>query len=139
VSAPVKDWTGRKRKVLIVEDNQEVSNLIRYYLKQAGYDTKQVFQGGDVPAIVEREKPDLITLDYDLPDINGEDVIKSMKKNNRGTNIPIIIVTANAKRTWDIEYESLLSKPLDETRFLAEVDRVLNQRHTTIDSVEVLK
>ena len=139
MAAPVNATRGKKGKVLIVEDNMEVSNLIRYYLRQAGYDTKQVFQGGDVPALVEREKPDLITLDYDLPDINGEDVIKSMKKENKGSNIPIIIVTANSKRTWDIEYESLLSKPLDEVRFLAEVDRVLNQRYTTTDSVEVLK
>ncbi|MGV8121979.1 MAG: ATP-binding protein [Candidatus Xenobiia bacterium LiM19] len=139
VAAPVKATRGKKGKVLIVEDNMEVSNLIRYYLRQAGYDTKQVFQGGDVPALVEREKPDLITLDYDLPDINGEDVIKSMKKENKGSHIPIIIVTANSKRTWDIEYESLLSKPLDEVRFLAEVDRVLSQRYTATDSVEVLK
>ncbi len=139
VATPVKEAVRKKRKVLIVEDNPEVSNLIRYYLKQAGYDTRQVFQGGDVPAIVEREKPDLITLDYDLPDINGEDVIKSINKKNKGTNIPVIIVTANSKRAWDIEYESLLTKPLDESRFLAEVDRVLNQRYNTIDSVEVLK
>jgi len=139
VAAPVNATERKKAKVLIVEDNMEVSNLIRFYLKQAGYDTKQVFQGGDVPALVEREKPDLITLDYDLPDINGEEVMKSIQKEKKGSNIPIIIVTANSKRTWDIEYESLLSKPLDETRFLAEVDRVLNQRHTNADSVEVLK
>ncbi|MDQ7823956.1 MAG: ATP-binding protein [Candidatus Eremiobacteraeota bacterium] len=128
-----------KKKILIIEDSPEISNLIRFYLRGAGYETVQAFQGSDAAFLILKEKPDLITLDYNLPDITGEELIQILEKRGKKVTIPIIIVTANAKKTWEIPYDALLQKPLDEKRFLYEVARLLNRETTTMDSVEVLK
>jgi signal transduction histidine kinase len=139
VAATARKTSGkRKAKILIVEDDPAISSLIRYHLRAAGYETKQVFQGGDVPAMIEKEKPNLITLDYDLPDINGEEVIKRMTRAGKKIHIPIMIITANVKKSWEIPYDCLLPKPLDEARFLSEVDRLLSKKISAIESVEVL-
>jgi signal transduction histidine kinase len=137
-AAAPKATGKRKGKILIVEDNPEISSLIRYYLRAAGYETRQVFQGSDVPAMIEKEKPNLITLDYDLPDINGEEVIKRMNRAGKKIQIPIMIITANVKKNWEIPYDCILPKPLDETRFILEVDRLLSKKTLNIQSVEVL-
>ncbi len=80
-----------------------------------------------------------VTLDYDLPDINGEEVIKRLNKINGKIHIPIMIITGNIKKNWEIEYDCLLYKPVDESRFIQEVDRLLNRGETSIKSVEVLQ
>lgn len=116
--------TAARQKVLIVEDNHEVSNLIRYYLKGAGCETLQAFTGKEALEQARRERPDLMTLDYNLPDMNGRELIKRLETEGR-PRFPVILITGNMPSSRDF-YDSRLDKPLDEKRFLSEVSKLLN-------------
>lgn len=127
---------NKDKKVLIVEDIPEVSNLLKYLLKEAGYSTIQAFNGKDAISLIEKEKPDLITLDFNLPDMTGKEIIEKSNVRHKKNPTPILLVTANSPSETDF-YDRILGKPVDEKRFIDEVARLLNK--TSMDSVEVLK
>ena len=127
---------NKDKKVLIVEDIPEVSNLLKYLLKEAGYSTIQAFNGKDAISLIETEKPDLITLDFNLPDMTGREIIEKSNARKKKNPTPVLLVTANSPSKTDF-YDRMLGKPVDETRFIDEVARLLNK--TSMDSVEVLK
>ncbi len=131
-----KPDSDRQYKVLIVEDIPEVSNLLRYLLREAGYITVQAFNGKDAIRLIEKEKPDLITLDFNLPDMTGREIIEKSNARNAKEPIPVLLITANSPSDSDF-YDRMLGKPVDEKRFITEVAGLLNK--TAIDSVEVLK
>ena len=86
-----------KRKILIVEDNKNISNLVRYNLEKAGFDCHSAFNGEDVFNILKKQSFDLIVLDIMLPQMDGFEVCKHLKKNRESAQIPIIMLTAKGE------------------------------------------
>lgn len=122
----------RSSKILVVEDNPEVSKLLKYHLEEAGYKVLQAFNGADAVNMIRREKPALITLDYNLPDMNGKEIVDRVKP----IKPPILLITANTPAEKDF-YDRMMGKPVDEKRLLREVSSLLHKM--SIDSVDVLK
>ncbi len=92
---PVKDDTVTAR-ILYVEDNHQNMRLVRKILNHAGYDMLEADTGMAALDLIEREHPDLILMDINLPDIDGLEVVARMRQNTDIPVVPVIALTANA-------------------------------------------
>ena len=117
-------------KVLIVED--DVLNRMFYeaVLSQRGYELMLVDDGAKVLDAVERFRPDLITMDINLPHVSGRRLIRKIRRNADTADIPILAITAFAGRTDEVEIRAAgasayLAKPLTIDTLLTEVDTLL--------------
>ncbi|WP_315075029.1 response regulator transcription factor [uncultured Clostridium sp.] len=115
-------------KILIIEDEQAISDLIKMNLDIAGYDSRQVFNGSEALSIFERYRPDLILLDVMLPDRDGFDVMSKIKP----SGIPVIFLTA--KNTLADKVKGLkmgaddyIIKPFEAMELLARIEAVLRR------------
>jgi len=78
------------KKILIIEDDNSIHNVIEELLQTNNYSTYNAYSGTEALLLLEKEKYDLILLDLMLPGINGEEIIKKIK------DIPIIVLSAKA-------------------------------------------
>ena len=123
-----------QRRILIAEDNLEISDTMRNYLIRAGYVVSQAFDGGDAIEQARRLSPDLILLDIMMPVADGYEVCESIR---RDMNIPIIVVSAKVAeedkiRLFELGADDYITKPYSLRNVLARVKAVL--RRTTGDS-----
>ena len=86
-----------KQKILIVDDDLLIAELISLYMMKDGYETKEVYDGLEACRAVENFQPDLILLDLMLPVMDGYQVCTEIRKNSR---VPIIMLTAKGE-TFD--------------------------------------
>ncbi|MCE7030117.1 MULTISPECIES: response regulator [Jiella] len=111
------------KKVMIVEDNELNMKLFRDLLVAHGYDTVQTRNGLDAMDLARAERPDLILMDIQLPEISGLDVTRQLKADPELFKIPIIAVTAFAmkgdeERIRQGGCEAYISKPISVNRFM---------------------
>ena len=83
-------------KVLIVDDEQSIVNLIRLNLKLEGYDTMCAYTGREAVETYAAQKPDIVLLDINLPDMNGYDVLRAIQE--KDSSAAVIFLTASDKR-----------------------------------------
>ena len=82
----------QKKRILIVEDEKNIVDILRFNLQREGYDTLEAYDGEEGLALARREKPDLILLDVMMPKMMGFDVCRALRGD--GDNVPVIILTA---------------------------------------------
>ncbi|MDA7521330.1 PAS domain S-box protein [Verrucomicrobia bacterium] len=118
-------------KVLYVEDNQDNVALVEQIIEfREGVTLIVAIQGGQGIDLALQHRPDIIFLDYHLPDINGDEVLRRLRGDERTRSIPIYMVSADAmpeqvKRLKELGVQGYLTKPLDVERFLAVIDEKL--------------
>ena len=86
-------------KILVVEDFEDLLRLVASYLDSRGYHVLQAANGKVAIQTARREKPQLILLDIRLPDLNGVDVVKELRKLSRTKRVPIVVWSAEAGST----------------------------------------
>ena len=116
-------------KILIVDDEPPIIDVLRYNLQQAGYDVLVAWDGEQALVQARSEKPDLIVLDLMLPKIDGIDVCKTLR---RESNIPIIMLTAKDEeidRVLGLELgaDDYVVKPFSIRELMARVKSVLRR------------
>ncbi len=116
-------------KILIVDDDTNISELISLYLKKEGYHTKEVYSGKEALEAFEDYSPDIILLDIMLPELDGYDVCKEIRKINR---TPIIMLTAKGEvfdKVLGLELgaDDYIVKPFDPKELIARVKAVLRR------------
>ncbi|MBL8572951.1 MAG: response regulator [Hyphomicrobiaceae bacterium] len=114
------------KSVLIVEDNELNMKLFHDLLEANGYRTLQTRNGFDAMDIARAEKPDLILMDIQLPEVSGLDVTRWLKEDDELRSIPVIAVTAFAmkgdeERIRQGGCEAYISKPISIAKFLETV------------------
>lgn len=119
------------KKVLIVEDNELNMKLFQDLLEAHGIDTVETNNGKNVLDIARNEKPDLILMDIQLPEISGLDVTKMLKEDDDLKPIPVIAVTAFAMKGDEEKIreggcEDYISKPISVVDFLDVINRYLS-------------
>jgi two-component system, OmpR family, KDP operon response regulator KdpE len=82
---------GDGAKILVVEDNENLLALLQRVLERAGYKVITVSSGMELMKLVYSSKPDLIVLDVGLPDIDGRDLLASLKKDPKTFSIPVLV------------------------------------------------
>lgn len=122
-------------KILIVEDEQRLSEILRKQFEDAGFVAEIAYDGYLGKQMVETNTYDLIILDINLPLINGYDLCKEIRKTNR--NIPIIMLTAlgtvdNKMAGFDTGADDYVIKPFDFRELLARVNVFLRRTDSAI-------
>lgn len=117
-----------KVKILIVEDDEAIANLININLSMAGYDSKKVFDGEEALKLIREEKFDLILLDIMLPGLDGFEILDRI----RNLNIPVIFLTAKnvlADKVTGLRKgaEDYIVKPFESLELLARIEVVLRR------------
>lgn len=126
-------------KILIVEDEESISNLIKMNLTKAGYSCKCAFDGQEAADIIEKEHFDLILLDIMLPKINGYELIEYIKNEN----IAIIFITAmgnvnNKVKGLRLGADDYITKPFEIIELLARVESVLRRYNKCDKLIKIL-
>lgn len=115
-------------RILVVEDEKPISNLLRMSLEKAGYSCTCVFDGAEAAAYLEYDRYDLILLDIMLPEIDGFELMEYI----RPMEIPVIFITARGKVADKVKglragAEDYIVKPFEIAELLARVDVVLRR------------
>ena len=87
------------KKILVVDDEKPISDIIKFNLEKEGYEIVTAFDGEEALEKVEEESPDLIVLDVMLPKIDGLEVVREVRKKH---SIPFIIVTAKETEIYKV-------------------------------------
>ena len=128
---PLDNVETGKRKILIVDDDEEIVELMVDVLSRDGrFDIKTASSGYDAGIMTEQFRPDLVLLDYMLPDVNGNIVCQAIRRNPQLQNIRIIIVSGvvNAGEIEDLleaGAEEFIRKPFDIVELVEKISGVL--------------
>jgi two-component system alkaline phosphatase synthesis response regulator PhoP len=86
-----------KKKILVVEDDRDISELITYNLEREGYDVACLYDGSHAVDFVHKRKPELIILDLMLPEVDGIEICRTLKSDGATRHIPIVMLTAKSE------------------------------------------
>lgn len=118
--------------VLVVEDESALVTLLRYNLERAGYRVRTAMDGEEALLAAAEETPDLVLLDWMLPQLSGIEVCRRLRTRQETRNVPIIMLTARSEETdrirgLDTGADDYLTKPFSMTELLARLRAVLRR------------
>ena len=132
---------GEPKTVLIVEDEKNIVDILKFNLQRAGYQTLEAYDGEDGLAQALSANPDLILLDVMLPKKNGFDVCRALR--DQGSSVPVIILTAREEETdkvlgLEIGADDYITKPFNPLELVARVKAQLRRytRYNGTDKAE---
>jgi two-component system phosphate regulon response regulator PhoB len=122
-----------KKRVLIIEDDEDILELVRYNLEKEGYEVGGVATGEEGIEAARSTPPDLILLDLMLPGIDGLDVCRELKSDPKTRHAPIVIVSAKGEESdivagLELGADDYITKPFSPKILLARVRAVLRRR-----------
>ncbi|MBK9923825.1 MAG: response regulator [Anaerolineales bacterium] len=132
-----------KGRILVVEDNMDNYELVRYVLERAGYDVFLAVNGRDGIDAARAQKPNMILMDLGLPEMDGWNAIKSLKSDEETKNIPLYALTAHTlphdrKRALEAGCDGYVAKPIQMKDFVSVVEeallvwRIKNDKHDSV-------
>ena len=122
------------RRVVCIEDEPEMIDLVKLILSRKGYQVVGAMGGREGLEAIAREKPDIVLLDLMMPDMDGWEVYQKMKANDETKGIPVIVVTAKAQSIDKVlglhiaKVDDYLTKPFGPQDLLESVEKVLARR-----------
>lgn len=132
---------GSIGKILIVDDDENICEVIKMYVESSGYDVRIANDGKAAEEVFLEYKPDLVLLDIMLPNIDGIDVLKWIRKD---FETPVIMLTAKGE-TFDkvlgleLGADDYIVKPFEAKEMLARIKAVLRRYNVDNENKEVLK
>ncbi len=120
-----------KSKILLVDDEKDIVEFLEYNLNQEGFDVITAYDGKEALQKIS-EKPDLIILDIMMPNIDGYEVCRQIRKNSDYADIPVIFLTAKGAETDEIKGLELgasdfIKKPISPKKLVARVNSNLRK------------
>jgi two-component system phosphate regulon response regulator PhoB len=119
--------------ILVVDDEDDILELVRYNLAKAGYKVTAVASGEDAIKNARSKLPDLVLLDLMLPGVDGLEVCNTLRRDQRTANIPIVMLTARGDEAdivtgLELGADDYITKPFSPRVMLARVKAVLRRR-----------
>ena len=134
-----------REQILVVDDEEDILELVRFNLSKEGYQVLCAATGEEAVEITRSELPDLMVLDLMLPGMDGLEVTKFLKNNPETQNIPIVMLTAKGEESdvvtgLELGADDYVTKPFSPRILLARVKAVLRRKATeSTDGSEVVK
>ncbi len=132
------------KKILIIDDEKDIIELLRYNLNKEGYKVISASDGESGLKLAKKETPDGIILDLMLPGIDGLEVCRAIKNDDRISNIPIIMLTAKGEETdiivgLELGADDYITKPFSIRQLLARLKAVIRRAHHISKSTDIIK
>jgi two-component system phosphate regulon response regulator PhoB len=129
--------TAAEPTVLVVEDETALATLLRYNLEREGYRVVEARDGEEALVVADEENPDLIILDWMLPQISGIEICRRMRGRGRLRNVPIVMLTARGEepdriRGLDTGADDYITKPFSMSELLARLRAVMRRAHPAL-------
>lgn len=128
-------------KILVVDDEEHILELIKFNLESAGYQVVTAENGEDALRLCSEEKPDLVLLDIMLPGIDGLEVCRRLKSQKETMLIPIIMITAKGEEVdkiigLELGADDYITKPFSIKELLARISSVLRRYNINVNREE---
>ncbi|MGQ0736627.1 MAG: ATP-binding protein, partial [Acidobacteriota bacterium] len=119
----------RESRILVVDDDANIRELLKQELEEAGYRVRLATNGREGLAEIRRERPDLVILDVMMPEMNGFDVAAVLKNDPATTDLPILIlsIVQDKERGYRLGVDRYLTKPIDTELLFKEVGSLIEQ------------
>jgi two-component system, OmpR family, phosphate regulon response regulator PhoB len=119
-------------RILLVEDEKDIVQVLEYALRQAGFDTVSARDGAEAFARVREKTPDAVILDLMLPDLAGTEICRLLKSNARTAAVPVIILTARSDEVdrvvgFELGADDYITKPFSVREVVLRVKAVLRR------------
>ena len=120
------------KQILIVEDEAPIREMVAFGLRRAGFDVREAADCGEARASIADAQPDIMLIDWMLPDMSGLELARGLKRNLETQDIPIIMLTARAEETdkvagLDSGADDYVTKPFSPRELLARIKAVLRR------------
>jgi two-component system phosphate regulon response regulator PhoB len=130
-------------KILIVDDERDILEVLRYNLEQAGFEVQTALDGRTAIAALARQTPDLVLLDIMLPDMTGLEVCRRIRAEGRTARLPILMLTAKAEEVdrvvgLEIGADDYVTKPFSPREVVLRVQAILRRSAEPAALSEVL-
>jgi len=126
--------------ILIADDHDDNRELLRILLSGAGYDVREARDGNECLALARDHPPDLIIIDLSMPVLDGWEVFRELKTDQRTRAIPCMAVTAHAELNRDkalkVGFSAYISKPFSSDTLLKTIATVLANRESADQSTD---
>ena len=121
------------KTALVIEDNEDNMKLITFILEKNGYGTIMAENGKKGIALALKERPDFILLDIQLPDMNGLEVLKELRRSEINGEIPIIAITSYAmsgdrERLLEAGCNGYIEKPIDPVVIINQIREIIGEK-----------
>ena len=131
-------------KILVVEDDRDISDLIAHYLRGAGHHVEQLGHGGEAARRVHELSPDLVVLDVMLPGLDGLMVCQALRSDPATAAIPIIMLTARGEESdrvtgLELGADDYVTKPFSPKELVARVTALLRRTTRSAPAPAVLR
>jgi two-component system, OmpR family, alkaline phosphatase synthesis response regulator PhoP len=144
----MEDTTQAQRKILVVDDEQDIVDLISYNLSKEGYHVLKAFNGTDALSVASSELPDLVILDVMMPGLDGFDVCRQLRQQESTESMAIMFLTAKSGEVdqvlgLELGADDYIQKPISPRVLLARVRSILRRgdalRTEAITAPDVLR
>src|SRR5690349_15017604 len=135
--------TGSGERVLVVDDEPDITALVAYHLARAGYRVSTASNGTDALNAVKDERPSLVVLDLMLPGLTGYEVIEHIRADAATTDVPVIMLTARKDEADRVKgltmgADDYLTKPFSPQELVLRVGAILRRVRTPGGSQDVV-
>jgi DNA-binding response OmpR family regulator len=125
-----------KGRILVVEDDLDISQMLRLYFDSQGYEVLAVMRGNDALEMCRKKQPNVVVLDIMLPDMDGYDVCRELRGNLRTSHIPIIFLTQKDERSdkiagLELGADDYITKPFDIEELKLRVQGAMRRAEAT--------
>ncbi len=132
------------QRILVVDDDAQIARLVRTYLEKSGFAVLTAANGEDALHLIRSEKPDLVVLDLMLPDRDGWEITRIVRRDETLKALPIIMLTARVEDTdrivgLELGADDYIPKPFNPREVVARVRAVLRRVGATAPPAKVLR
>lgn len=135
---------NEKNKILIVEDEQDIRDLLIFNLQKEGFKVESADNGDSALSLIRKNNFDLVLLDLMLPGIGGFDLTRILKNDKKTSEIPILMLTAKGEESdivkgLELGADDYMTKPFSIKVLLARINKILIKSSNRSDEADVLK